>query len=64
MFTVELKNYDSATVEIYSLSGAKMLHMSNVESGVFPLNIGIQKGIYLLKVCEGGSQKIKKFIVQ
>ena len=64
MFTVELKNYDSATVEIYSLSGAKMLHMSNVESGVFPLNIGIQKGIYFLKVCEGGSQKIKKFIVQ
>jgi len=64
MFTVELKNYDSATVEIYSLSGAKMLHISNVESGVFPLNIGIQKGIYFLKVCEGGSQKIKKFIVQ
>ncbi len=64
LFTVELKNYDSATVEIYSLSGAKILQMNSMQSGVFPLNIGIQKGIYLLKVVEGNTQQIKKFIVQ
>lgn len=63
-FNIELTNYNAATVEIYSLLGAKIVQLNNMQTGIYPLNMGMQKGIYILKVNEGEKQAIQKFVVQ
>ncbi len=63
-FNIELNNFNLATVEIYSILGVRILKMNNLQTGVYNLSVGMQKGIYMLKVTEGIKQQMKKFIVK
>jgi hypothetical protein len=64
LFNLELKNIDHALVEVFNLSGDRILQFNTNAQESLPVTLPIQhSGIYLLRLTENEQQYTSKFVV-
>jgi hypothetical protein len=64
-FNIELKNFENCTITLFNTLGAKIMHLPNRKSGLYPLELSnLSKGLYIIKIDDGNKQYAKKIIIQ